>query len=135
MPVHTLLVHQSVDDEDTEVGPAPRPPLAVMVADTAEFDDTDRDILAQGTIDTSPQMFEDTGVVIINKPTELAPTDRFVVTFRRPTGTTFRQQRKILHVRASTAEDWPPSPRVPANRAPKHAAVYTIVPRPETNKN
>ena len=127
MPVHTLLAAVFVDDEDTEVGPAPRPPLAVMVADTAEFDDAD---------DTTPQMFEDTGVVIIDKPAVPTTSDRLVVTFRRPSGNvTFRQHRKVRHVRASTAEDWPPSPRQPAIRAPKHAAVYTIVPRPETNKN
>jgi hypothetical protein len=120
-----------VDDEDTWVGPVPHFDLpAAMTADTDEWEDTDRSIEAQGTIDESPQMFEDTGVVIVDKPAELgAPNDRLVVTFRRPAMVTFREPR------AATAEGWPPAPRRPApirERAFKHAAVYTIVARPET---
>lgn len=114
---------QVVDDEDTEVGTAP-----------AEFEDTDREILVGTT-----QMFEDTGIVIIDKPAEPpGQSDRFVVTFRKPTtAITFREQRprKVRHVRASTADGWPPPPRAPAARAPKRTAIYTIVPRPGTEKN
>ena len=125
------------------MGPAPHFDLpAVMTADTDEWEDTDS-IAAQGTIDTP---YEDTGVVIVNKPVELGPpgqTDRFVVTFRKPTAVAFRAPLPPTPAaRATTADDWPPAPREPAQAAPqirerafKRAAVYTIVPRPETNKN
>lgn len=121
------------------MGPPPQPDtdrglMAVLsCADTAEWDDTDQEIEAQGTIDTTPVMFEDTGVVILDRPlAEPARTDTFVVTFR-----TTRSNTRPL--RASTAEEWPPEPRAPAVRAPqirdrafKHAGIYKIVLRPET---
>ena len=127
-----------MEDEDTEVGPAPRPltdprRFSVMIADTAEWDDTDREVEAQGTIDTTPQMFEDTGVVIIDKPTR---TDR--ITFRPPVA--FR--KPTHHPRATTAGEWPPPPREPAVRAPqirdrtfKHAGIYDVVVRPDTKSS
>ena len=130
-----------MEDEDTEVGPAPRPltdprRFSVMIADTAEWDDTDREVEAQGTIDTTPQMFEDTGVVIIDRPVDPLRTDRFAVTFRPPPPVTFRPTH---HPRATTAGEWPPPPREPAIRAPqfrdrtvKRAAVYDVVVHPET---
>ena len=120
-----------MDDEDTWVGPAPTPDtdrglVAVMLADTDEWEHTDREIEAQGTIDTDP--LDDTGVVIINKPEDPANSDNFGITFREPRG-----------LRAATADEWPPSPREPAppirERALRHASVYTVVVRPETNKN
>ena len=136
-----MLLFRCVDDEDTEVGPAPQPDtdrslLAVMCADTDEWDDTDREIQAQGTIDTEPAMFEDTGVVIVAaKPSDPAPTNKLVVTFRSTeSNVTFRRP-----TRATTAEEWPPEPRAPARQAPqirerafKRAGVYRIVTRPDT---
>ena len=145
-----------MDDEDTEVGPAPKANggrVSVMFADTAElalddtdeWDDTDRDMFAQGTIDTSPQMFEDTGVVILDKPAEPAQSQTLVVTFRQPSVVTFREPTNsnarpaATAPRASTADEWPPAPRGPAQAAPqirdrerKHAGIYTVVTRPDT---
>jgi hypothetical protein len=120
-----------VDDEDTEVGPAPQPDTdraihAVMLADTDEWDDTDQAIEAQGTIDTTPAMFEDTGVVIVDKPTPSRTSERFAVTFREPSPVRLREPR------ARTQDEWPPPTRTPAapkirDRAFKHAAVYAVV--------
>ena len=132
------------------MGPAPKANggrVSVMFADTAElaledtgeWDDTDREMFAQGTIDTCPQMFEDTGLVIVNKPTE--PTDKLIVTFREPSIVTFREPTNpsarpaaATAPRASTADDWPPTPREPAPqiRERKHAGIYTVVTRPDT---
>jgi len=137
-----------VEDEDTEVGPAPRPNtnprrFSIMTADTAEWDDTDREVEAQGTIDTTPQMFEDTGVVIIDKPVDPVRTDRLAITFRRsPPPVALKRPPHVVHPRATTAGEWPPPPREPATRAPqlrartiKRAAVYEIVVRPDTQSS
>jgi hypothetical protein len=123
--------------------------LAATLAtgDTDEWDDTDRDVTSQATAVRNAQMFEDTGVVIVNRPAaneEAAITEevevpvvqhseKLVVTFRAP------------KTRAATHDDWPPAPRQPAVQAPatrdrafRRAAVYKIVGRPETkneNKN
>jgi hypothetical protein len=129
-----------VDDEDTWVGPAPTPDIdrglrEVMLADTDEWEHTDREIEAQGTIDTDPQMFDDTGVVIINRPEEMTKSDHFVVTFRQPPAVAFRKPPP----RAATADEWPPSPRGPApagrERALKITSGYTFAARADTNKN
>ena len=105
--------------------------LAAMTADTDEWEDTERSIEAQGTLEEVPQMYEDTGVVIVNRPAEPGQSDRLVVTFREPSsGVTFREPK----LRAATA-GWPPEPREPApirERALRHAGVYTVVARPET---
>jgi hypothetical protein len=127
-----------VDDDDTQVGPMPKPSDtdALPSADTGEWDDTDREIVAHDDREFAPAMFDDTGVVIIDKPVEPAPpspTDTLVVTFRKPCRT------RRPPPRGSTVADWPPAPREPAARAPqireralKNAGVYTVVARPET---
>lgn len=130
-----------MDQDDTEVGlrPAPAPDTdrdqrAVMLADTDEWGDTD-ELLAEGTIDTTtPQMFEDTGVVIIDRPPEPAKSDKLVVTFRDRPLVRFKEatQPPAAHARASTSAEWPPPPREPAPQAPRHAAIIPIVRRPET---
>ena len=130
-----------MDDEDTEVGPPPKQPdtdralVSVMLADTDEWDDTDREMFAQGTIDTTPQMFEDTGVLILNAPAQPANSDKLVVTFREPSVVAFRKPTNPsppITTRASTAGDWPPPPREPAQPAPKRAGFYATVTRPDT---
>jgi hypothetical protein len=121
------------DDDTTQVSPAPdtdRGLLAVMIDDTDEWDDTDRDVPAQGTIDTTDEMFADTGVHIVDRPVAASSdTDRFAVTFRPAR----------FKPRATTADEWPPQPREPAIRAPqfrarafKRAAIYAVAVRPET---
>ena len=129
-----------VDDEDTEVGPPPKPDtdraVSVMLADTDEWDDTDPEMFAQGTIDTSPQMFEDTGVLILDAPPQPTNSDKLVVTFREPSVVTFRKRTDPIEppisARASTAGGWPPPPREPAQPAPKRAGIFAVVTRPET---
>ena len=89
MPVHPLLVRSFVVEDDTDVlllplaDTAPRV-LVSAVGDTDEWDDTDKDMIAQGPIVTAPAMFEDTGVVIVDRPAEPMRSDRFMVTFREP---------------------------------------------------
>jgi hypothetical protein len=135
-----------VDDEDTQVGPAPQSDtdrrlaaiaLVDALVDTLEWDDTDRDVPAQGKIETTPQMFEDTGVMIVDSPTErpvaqtaiepveIVETPRFEIRFKNQ--------------RATTAGDWPPEPRKPAIKSPqirerafRRAGVYKSVGRPDT---
>ena len=124
-----------VEDEDThriDLGSADTDRgLVAVVAhdDTDEWDDTDRDIEAQGTLDQSVGpadqaigMFEDTGVVIVNKP-PVTPvpqvTEDFAVSFHRAPSP-----------RAGTESAWPPPPREPApisERAFRRARVYRVV--------
>src|SRR5688572_4457889 len=139
-----------VDDfEDTDVGiPLPHADTdpryvltAVAQADTDEWDDTDRDVEAQGQITVTPAMFEDTGVVIVSRPAE-PRRDQFLITFRDPppvANVNFAECSKIDFpdepptepfeivpaargstptVRAATAGEWPPAPREPAAKAP-----------------
>ncbi len=114
--------------------------------DTAEWDDTDREVVAQGTVETTPLMFEDTGVLIVEAsldPDPAPPSDHFAVTFRNPMPAdpdTARTRPGLFgKKRASTVDDWPPAPRAPAvpssqirERTFRRAAVYTIVHRDET---
>jgi hypothetical protein len=119
------------------------------LSDTIEWDDTDRDVTAQGTVETTPLMFEDTGVLVVEAsidPEPAPPSDHFVVTFRRPAVTppdpdTARTRPGLFarKQRASTVDDWPPAPRAPAVQSPqirdrafRRAAVYTIVNRDDT---
>src|SRR5687767_4850867 len=51
-----------VDDDNTQVGPAPQQSDTELAsADTGEWDDTDREIIAQGERELVPAMFDDTG--------------------------------------------------------------------------
>jgi hypothetical protein len=132
MRVHRLLHPLGVDDEDTiriDLGSADtdRGLVAVLVHDdTDEWEDTDREVEAQGTLDQSIEMFEDTGVVIVDRPPATPVpqvSDDFSVTFHR-----------AQSPRAGTEPAWPPEPREPAIRAPqirerafKRARVYRVV--------
>ena len=138
-----MLLTNEVEEEDTQVGPPPpadtdRRITAIAFSDTGEWDDTDRDVPAQAKIETTPEMFEDTGVMIIEKPVpqevSIAESDRFSITFKEPTNPLAQPAR------ASTAGGWPPPPRKPATPAPqirerafKRAGVYKSVGRPDTN--
>jgi len=142
-----------VDNDDTQplsvVGSADTDrSLAAQIAtgDTDEWDDTDREVPAQGPPTSTPQMFEDTGVMIIDKPVEITRSDRFAVTFKPKQRGTFEDEAPTEPVdsmitpgRQATSADWPPTPREPATRAPqirerafKRAGVYHVVGRPET---
>ncbi|MDQ3333842.1 MAG: hypothetical protein M4D80_01550 [Myxococcota bacterium] len=127
-----------MDDEDTWASDTEVGISAVMLADTDEWEHTDREIEAQGTIDTDPQVFEDTGVVIISKPDAPAKSEHLLVTFRQPSTVSFREPAPRA-ARAPTSDEWPPSPREPAQpireRALKSAGVYTVIARAETNKS
>lgn len=125
----SLALRSGVEDEDTheiDIGSADTDRGVMVVfahADAEESDDTDRDVEAQGTLDRSTEMFEDTGVVIVNKPPAMSlsqVSDDFTITFRHP--------------RAGTEPAWPPKPRQPAIKAPlirerafKRARVYRVV--------
>lgn len=146
-----------VDEDDTEVG-------VILQADTDPLviaADTDRDIATPRHASPNPIMFEDTGMVIVDRP--LAPTcsDRLVITFRRPTPPPwpeidFAEASRVefaddepptetfeptpRSTRASTSAEWPPPPREPAAEAPpirehtsRRAAVYAVVTRPDTD--
>jgi hypothetical protein len=147
-----------VDNDDTQplsvtgqglADTDPHVAAQIASADTAEWDDTDREVPAQGPSSSTPQMFEDTGVVIIDKPTEIQRSDRFAVTFKKQR-VTFEEEAptepvdvdidvEVTHQRQATVGDWPPTPREPATRAPqirdrafKRAGVYHVVGRPDT---
>ena len=181
MAVHPLLLRSDVvDEDDTDVLLLPLADtdprvLVSAVGDTDEWDDTDRDMVAQGPIVTAPAMFEDTGVVIVDRPAEPTRSNHFIVTFREPSllpppllnfaecsrvefpdeppTEPFDFELSPVHQaheveidvaipreRAGTSGEWPPAPRTPASQAPqireravRHAGVYKVVVRPDTN--
>jgi hypothetical protein len=145
-----------MEDDDTELTPTPvsdTDGLRIVVHIAEALADTDRDVQAQAPDEILPMMLEDTGVVIVERPTS---GEGFMITLRgtiddpgtvnfaeasridwEDDATTDAREIPVPHaLRAGTAGEWPPTPRAPAptigdNRT-RRAKVYTIVPRPDT---